>query len=570
MGTYRNHLFFILLLSVVLFIFACVGTDKGAEEEETNPPVSKIITTEEEGSPLSEAEELIVFGSPNTLEEALDLLRSIPAGTKPEGIELSYLAEQLLLAVYPQLNREQTVPPPEGSIYPDLFDSIKSGELPALSAISVEKPILYFLPGLVLFYTQETELFLSVQESITRGEVLINSTSSSSVFPPLFRGIMAEKRGDWDPAIGFYQSVIKMDRSCYPASLGIARLQVLRREPEKAEEHLNIAREFLEGDLVILNALEGGIRHLKEGSAETADFIGELLKENPNNYFLLNLRSMVLFDRGEWDRAMTLAKIALQVGGDNPLILFIRASVQTKKGNFVVSEELLARGVEKYPTDLRIKELYGEVLISLGRREKGKEYLLSVVEQQPQRKSALRLLFDNAYHEEEWREAADFLERLLPLSRSKALLERGYQVYSALGEEEKRFTLSRSLYTEYPDSPETTIPYIKELIRRERSAEAQEIIGEVLTREGLPRKTKSFLYYLQSTTVSGLEQKERLLQKAIFEDLENLSALLALAELNREKGSYYRAYQYMKQAAALAPEREDIAEKLNEYEKLIR
>jgi tetratricopeptide (TPR) repeat protein len=557
----------LLLLLVFCFMLSCAGTDLAPGEAEKEPPASEIIITEEEHTQLDKIKDLILFGSPRSLEEALDLLRSIPEGTNPKGIELTYLAEQIRLELYPELNTRETVSPPVGSIYPELFESLRSKELPSFPASAEEDPILYFLPALVLFHTQERDLFLSVQERITGGEAFLAFRSLSSVYPPFFRGYIAEKRGDWDPAIGFYQSALKIDPSCYTASLRIARLQILRREPKKAKKELDNAKKYVRKDIVVLSALEAGIEYLEKGTVEQADQIGELLKDHPNNYFLLNLRSMVLFDRGNWDGAMTLAKIALQEGEDNPLLLFIRASVHEEKGDFLASEELLAGG---YPTDLRIKELYGKVLISLGRREEGKEYLLSVVEQQPQRISALVLLFENAYAQGDWQEAAFFLERILPLKTSKDLLEKGYQVYTALENEEKQFFFAKSLYNEYPDSPETSVPYIQELIRRGRKADAVEIIQEVLTREDLARKTKSFLYYLQSTAVTGPDKRERLLQKALFEDLENLSALLALAELNRLKGSYHKAYQYMKQAAALAPERKDVSEKLNEYEKLIR
>ena len=74
---------------------------------------------------------------------------------------------------------------------------------------------------------------------------------------------------------------------------------------------------------------------------------------------------------------------------------------------------------------------------------------------------------------------------------------------------------------------------------------------------------KSELYYLKSLVSDSEDEKLQALRSALFEDLQNIEALMGITRLYLETGDIRKAFRYIKQAAALDPENLEI---LNELE----
>ncbi|MEW5818388.1 MAG: tetratricopeptide repeat protein, partial [Spirochaetota bacterium] len=128
---------------------------------------------------------------------------------------------------------------------------------------------------------------------------------------------------------------------------------------------------------------------------------------------------------------------------------------------------------------------------------------------------------------------------------------------------------SQKLYSLNPGSIEFMLPHIRALIANGKDKEAEALIAKALALPDIPRQIKSEVLYLAGLIQTNLNTKIEYLQSALFENLQNVEALIAISAAYENSGDFRKAYRYLKQAAALNPANENVNLKLKELDKLI-
>lgn len=105
----------------------------------------------------------------------------------------------------------------------------------------------------------------------------------------------------------------------------------------------------------------------------------------------------------------------------------------------------------------------------------------------------------------------------------------------------------------------------RSLLSAGRKPEALEAAGKGLAEAKDPR-VRSKLYVVSA--LSGSADALQDLRSALYEDPDNVEALLAISDALAAKGDYRRALGYQKRAAELSPGNAGIAQRARELERL--
>jgi tetratricopeptide (TPR) repeat protein len=78
---------------------------------------------------------------------------------------------------------------------------------------------------------------------------------------------------------------------------------------------------------------------------------------------------------------------------------------------------------------------------------------------------------------------------------------------------------------------------------------------------------RSYFYYLRSLAQVDIREKLDSLRQSLFENLQNLDAIIAIADAYYNLGEKRKSYRYLKQALIMVPDDELIRERLRKLEK---
>jgi tetratricopeptide (TPR) repeat protein len=170
------------------------------------------------------------------------------------------------------------------------------------------------------------------------------------------------------------------------------------------------------------------------------------------------------------------------------------------------------------------------------------------------------LLLNNAMENRDWRRAKTIITDMQPIEDNPELLQKSITVFTRLGEKEAAYAAAEKLYQLDPSNPDYFLPFIEVLISNDKVERARELIEKGLSLVE-NRSRRSQLYYLKGLTMDDNEKRISLFQDALFEDLENVDALVAISDGYRKKGDYLKALRYINQAVRLRPQNQKILEK---------
>jgi len=124
------------------------------------------------------------------------------------------------------------------------------------------------------------------------------------------------------------------------------------------------------------------------------------------------------------------------------------------------------------------------------------------------------------------------------------------------------------------ESPAASAPDLIEYARilsiLERYGQAREELNAALGKAGSGRM-RSAIYYTLSTIAETPEERYAALQDAVFEDPQNISALVGYSEYFENQGDYVNARKWLSRAVVLLPDGEgqELRLRLAELEGLV-
>lgn len=505
-----------------------------------------------EGGIADEIRRLVEQGSPPSLLRALDLIRSRDLGQSEFGRVMNAAAATLMRRLYPEISVDlPTVDLPLTHPYSRILKDAENGAYTPASASSSDYLELV-LPFIAFLNETRSERLVSAVPELNRASEI----NQSSVLDPYFRGIIAERSGDYELAMRHYSSAYSRSADCYPAALGMARvytelgndqesIQLLTDLLLRYPDNLRIKRELA------FAYYEAGDWSRAEGP------VAEILQRDSHDARFLLMRAHILVEQGLFIQAQPPLDAYASVDPENRLYLFLRARVQFEGfRNRDAALNYLRALLRTYPGDLEASAYAAGLLLESVRPEdqqEGRVLLETILNASSPPLSVFELALKDAIRRGAWNEAVPFMNRLLSERRSSDDLLNAYYVYEGLDNPQNALKFAKELYDRNSSDENSVFAYISALIGAGNRDEASRMIESRLPNLS-GGSLKSRYFYLRSRLRDDQEAALNDLRSSLFENPRNLDALIAMLEIYHQRRDERRAVYYLKQALALDPD----------------
>ncbi len=546
---------------LVFFVAGCVTAPK----TKPPPPPSEVsVQVNESARILEESKSLIETGMLDSLVKARKLIVGNNLVGTEQGRRLDYVASRFMGLVYPyygQTDRAET--PPKASIFPSIVSSVKAGRIPDITEENTSFFTLMFSAAAV-FYTRKPDVLDRCQEIAAQLETF----SKDNLYAKLVEAAILEKRGDTEQSFTLYSQIVDRKPDCYPAQLGIAGVYVQRRNFASAAGILEDLHAAYPDGKDISNLLVE--TYLDMAQIEKANsLLEEVLSRDPDDVDLALQRARLLLLSGQVVQAGKLVSIFESKKGETSGSLRLRVVLLMHGGFLQKAEKLLKKGLARYPGDLSLQISYGKLLLQMKQFSTAESYLTEKVSEHKDDPELLKLLVTSYMKQHLWNKALPLVERLVRLDSSRDVLRYAVEILYEQGETKRALAYNTRLLSEADPTMEDYYYRVVLLLRQGKKTEALTELNGWLASTDRPDDRSLLLYYMSLCT-DVPDKKKDYLQKSLFENLQNLKALIALADLYDKQGEYRKAYRYLKQASLMDPENKAVREQLRVLEKKLK
>jgi predicted Zn-dependent protease len=503
-------------------------------------------------------------GSPSSLMQALDLIRTKELGASEFGRVMNGVILSLLQNLYPDIPAQApSLHQSQTHIYSRILRN--AGERVYIAPrqnsqdyLELVLPFLAFGPDLSLY---PAERFLEVQQDLRRAEEL----NPRSVLAPYFSGRIYERLSRPNRAISAYERAFELSPGCYPAVLGQARVMNSTEQKKEALELLKgVLIQFPDNRLIKEALARAYYDNQDWAQAESA--IAELLQQDEQNPEFILLYAHTLVEQGSFFKALLPLERYGIVNKNARLYLFLRARIQAEGyHNRDAALNYLRAILKASPGDEEVSVYTAKLLLGSSRQEEqaeGRELLQGLLQAQKPSLRAVDLAFRDAVRREAWEEAQGYMAPLLEEQRSQYLLDAS-RVEQGLGNSREAFSYAKEFHEQDPADEAGTLIYVSVLIDTGQKEEARSILESRLAQsEGA---VKAEYYYLRSRLQGTLEDALQDLRSSLFEDPRNLHALMAMVEFYHSRNDQRRLVYYLKQALSFAPDNSRLRQYEEEY-----
>jgi tetratricopeptide (TPR) repeat protein len=532
----------------------------------------------------------IVFGSPSSLAKAREIVSQATAIKAEDAAAFDALARGVAALVYP----ETTDPPrtastsdaasPTGTAQGLLraLDDATAGRFPVVPPEAAGSPLGELIPALVLFSVDSSDSTRRAFDALDRFARL----AVPSIMPSIIRGVDAERRGDWQGALGLYRSALAIAPDAWSASLGAGRALLQLKRSADALAILAPLAQSRSGlpsfDRFFALALNANGRY-----PESDPYVARVLTRDPQDSKFILIRARLLLRNKAYQQALPLLDAYGTVDPSNRLFLLLRC---LDSEGLQAREEALRwarRGLAAYPDDPELLVAAARILFvgpAFG-REEAKTLALRVCDlvvpgaavpadsdfetgavisaaRVAAAAEASRLLALDAASRFKWADAFTYLSRAGASFEDKALAAR---ILRKSGNVKAALDYASTWYRAEPRSDAATEAYLRGLIDSGDEKASQEAIARLLPGTS-STPLRSVIYYLQSRLQKSDEAALSLLHAALVENADNPEALAAVSDIHVRRKDYAKARFYLKQAIATNPGDPELEERQRQLE----
>jgi predicted Zn-dependent protease len=547
-------------------LFSCTG---GVQVRETPLPDQPARFSPEErttsGGLADAIRSLLEIGTPGSLNKALNLINSNNLEKRNFGRIMSAIAVTLLEQLYPDTNfRFPPMDPPLSNNYTKILKNAEQG-IYTPSPEGSQDYLELVLPSLGLLQPNAGDVHR--QEALS--EALLDlergrSLNPRSVLAPYFMGRIYEQAGKAGSAVQSYTEAYDLDRECYPAVLGIARILNAEGRFEEGIDLLSELEIRYPDNLTVKRQLALAYYNIHDWT-KAEPVVADVLRADSLDWQFILMQAAILIEQGQYLQAQASLELYGSMDPNNQRYLFLRARVQAEgynnwEGALAYLHSIL-RNFQNSPLNMSDKDdedmlVYAAELLMKSLRDEdraeGRSLLKRLINTGQPSLQIVSLALRDAIDRQAWEETQPFLNRLLTERRSPEDLLYAYQVERGLGNNATALSYARELYEQDPRNNEGSIAYISALIDANRRSEASWILENRLS-ETAGGTLKSRYYFLRSRLQSNEEGRINDLRSSLFEDPRNINALIAMFEIYHRRKDQRRAIYYLKQAWALDP-----------------
>jgi Tfp pilus assembly protein PilF len=540
------------------FFFSAVSCVSGVKNRKvsTGTAVTQSADKDRGVSIAREIRNLTETGLVSSMLKALEIIVERDLSGSEFGRAMIAVNVAFITRFYPDAGRQLPQPDlPQTHIYARILRDAEKGVYtppPPESSDFLE----HILPFLALYSgdasNAASQRLLAALPDLQKAQ----SLKPSSALAPLFMGLVYERNGLLDEAAGAFAQAQDVSDECYPADLGLAR--VLNRSGKKQEAAL-VFQDLLQRFPDSLEVKrQWAIMLYEDGDWQQAEsaVAGVLQRDSRNGEFIL-MRARILIELGQFSQAQAPLDLYAAINPNNRNYLFLRARVQAEGYRNRDSALGFLRAILRgSPADEEASIYTTRLLLESTRvseQEEGRELFRRLIAAPQPALALLAVGAQDAIRRESWKEAQNYLVRLLEERRSSQDLAAACTVEHGLGNNARALSYARELYERDSASDEGAGVYISALIDTGRRDEASALIESRLA-NAASGVVKSRYYYLRSRLRSDEETAVGDLRSSLFEDPRSLGALTAMFEIYHRRRDERRAVYYLKQALTIAPD----------------
>lgn len=548
----------ILLIPVILGLTFC-STTRPSDNTINQADISNSI--DHDVLILEEIRLLIEDGSLSSLRESLDLLEDKSIGGTEQGEYLKFVTGSFLKLVFPFSEESNIrVINPKSGVQSEIVKKAGEGEILDIPNEDVSFFTLLFSSTAALYTNSEAVIGRSLEILET-----IYSSDSRSWLPVFIRSFILEKQHLYNRALLGYLESLKLDPYSYPSEMGVIRMFLRNEEYREALIHIeNIQDEYdqsIELSYMIIDALIGN-----DELKKALRIVSDLLVLNSDDMILTLKYADILQRQGQDSRALYMLGTIELITGESPVSIRIRVSILIKDGEYQKARELLEGKMTGFSDNTELRNLYGRVLLLTGDSDKGRVYLEDNLELNPGSLGSLRLLTEEAISSESWIRASEFVEKLLEKEATDTYLRYAVEIYRNLGSTKKAKDYNLRIINNGKPLHDDYYTYVDMFLVDDKASVVIDSVDKWIKDTDSP-VDRSYFYYLKSLVTDDHQAKLDVLRQALFENLQNLEAIIAISDAYYQMGEKRNSYRYLKQALILVPGDELIKEKLRKLEK---
>ena len=550
---------------------ASAGTASAGTALQTAEPAALARGREErEGIETS-----IVFGSPSSLAKARELAANAKAITAQDAAALDLLARGIAALAYPEVSQT-----PIKTIVDDpaalsgtaqgllkALGDVASGRSPDVPPDSAGSPLGELIPTLVIFTSDSSDSSRRAFDALDR----FSRLGVPSIMPSILRGVDAERRGDWQGALGLYRSALAVAPDAWSAAIGLSRSLLALKRSGDALAALSPLAQAHSGLLAFDRPY--ALALYANGRYEEADpFVSRVLTLDPQDSKFVLIRARLLIRAGAYRQALPLLDAYGTVNPTDRLYILLRCLESEALRARDEALKWARRGLASYADD-------PEFLVAASRllfvgpafdREEARTLALRACEvvlpgavapddsdtetgavllaaRRAAAVEASRLLVLDAASRFKWSDAATYLARAGAAFQDKALAAR---ILRKAGDINGELNYAYAWYRDEPRSEEADEAYLRALADSGDAKTAQDIIARLLPGASSPA-FRSVLYLVQSKLQKSDDAALTLLRSSLVEDADNPEALAAVSDILVRRKDYARARFYLRQAIAI-------------------
>ncbi|MDR0525974.1 MAG: tetratricopeptide repeat protein [Spirochaetaceae bacterium] len=537
------------LLALGLIILGC-GTFRETPISLAAPAETEKRFRTSEGGAAEEIRRSAEMGTPSSLQTGLNLIRDRGLGTSDFGRVMAGVITTLTQKVYPNSGARvstKIADLPQTYRYAKILQEAALGRY-VLPQAGSQDYLEYVLPFLSLLQSSNPQDFAEALPHLRQAREL----NPESPIAPYFMGLAYERIGPSEEGAEMFRQAWELSEECYPAALGLARVLNQLGESKQALRILQDLTLQFPDLLPVKRDLARAYYQAKEWSRAESS-ISEILQQNPREGPFLLMLAQTLAEQKQFLKAGSVLDQYGALDTNNPQYLFLRARIQAEGYHNADAALTYLRSLLNRPNPGDEVPLYAAGLLlaspRLEEQAEGRSFLEDLLKKPNPPAEVFDIAFQDAARREAWTEAKTYLPRL---QETATYLMKAYRVEQGLGNKERALDYAQQLQARYPEYEEGHIAYTAGLIALGKYREAEEIIENRLP--SLKGGTlKGQYYYLRSQLRQDEDKTLQDLRSSLFEDPQNIDALLAILEIYRKQGDARRAGYYYRQAQSFDP-----------------
>ena len=499
---------------------------------------------------------LVEFGSPASIEEAMQLMHKNESNYKEYEKVLISIATQIMKNVWPsKVITWEEFSFSEVTSYTEALKSVSQGIIDTSTGNT--DYLSTILPALVVLKSS----IVSNEDIEKCKEIILLAISEypehkNSVLPNYLLGVVNQKLNNHIEAKNYFKNVYESEPNIFENQIAYAKTLRSCDLLAEAESVLKtIGVEFQNNVEVLKENAYLSFQQNKIDLAET--YVARVLQINPSDLDFVLFRAKILIEKKDYIHAVSLLDMYERQHVDSLEYYILRAKLQLNwSKNTAAALETVEKTLPLYPDNQEILMLAASISAATDSPVAGKyadELASMVLEKDPNNIEALLYLIDGLCLHQNWKRAYEVCEKLISLDPENSEVALFYvNVSLHLKKYNEAYNYISKLYKKNPDDEMILKAYVLAYSKIEKRDDVIKFINSLLP-ETTNKKIKSDLLYQRSFLQKMEENQLSDLRSSLMANPRNSDSLFRLYEIYFEKKDYRKAQYYLKQVVAINP-----------------